>query len=48
MLGGNSLLRGWRSTGYRCPNRGGIQGQVKWGPGQPDLVGGKPAQGREL
>jgi len=27
---------------------GGIQGQVGWGPGQPDLVCGNPAHGRGL
>ncbi|MEQ5253619.1 hypothetical protein, partial [Escherichia coli] len=25
---------------------GGAQGQVGWGPGQPELVGGSPAHGR--
>ena len=29
-----------------CPIPGGAQGQVGWGPGQPDLVGGSPAHGR--
>ena len=24
---------------------GGAQGQVEWGPGQPELVGGSPAHG---
>ena len=24
------------------------QGQVEWGPGQPDVVGGQPAHGRGL
>ena len=28
-----------------CPISGGIQGQVGWGPGQPELVGGSPAHG---
>jgi len=27
---------------YGSTVRGGIQGQVGWGPGQPDLVNGKP------
>ena len=37
-----------RSCG--CPIPGGIQGQDGWGPGQPDLVGGKQtvAGGLEL
>jgi len=43
-LGGNSSLRGWRGTGAGCTERlripGHIQGQVGWGPGQPDPVGG--------
>ena len=30
----------------QCPNPGGTQGQVGWGPGQPELVGGSPAHGR--
>ena len=25
-----------------------VQGQVGWGPGQPELVGGSPAHGREM
>ena len=29
-----------------CPIPGGAQGQVGWGPGQPELVGGSPAHGR--
>jgi len=33
------MVRHWnrmpRQVG--CPNSGGIQGQVGWGPGQPDL-----------
>lgn len=31
-----------------CPMCGGVQSQVGWGPGQPDLVGGSPAYGRGL
>ncbi len=30
-----------RSCGYSIT--GGVQGQLGWGPGQPDLVGGNPA-----
>jgi len=30
----------------RCPIPGGTQGQVGWGPGQPELVGSSPAHGR--
>ena len=29
-----------------CPIPAGTQGQVGWGPGQSELVGGSPAQGR--
>jgi len=29
-----------------CPIPAGTQGQVGWGPGQPELVGGSPAHGR--
>ena len=29
-----------------APFLGGIQGQVGWGPGQPELVGGSPTHGR--
>ena len=35
-----------RSCG--CPVPGGAQGQAGWGPGKPELVGGKPAHGRGL
>ena len=35
-----------RSCG--CPIPGDIQGQVGWGPGQPDLVVGNAVQGRGL
>jgi len=44
MLGGNSLLRGWRGPGTAaqrscgCPNPEGTQGQAGWGLGQPKLV----------
>jgi len=27
--------------GCGCPVPGGVQGQVGWGPGQPDLVNGE-------
>jgi len=33
-----------RSCG--CPIPGGAQGQVGWGPGQPELVRGSPAHGK--
>ena len=53
MQGINSLLRvvrlaqaAWGSCG--CPIRGGVQGKVGWGPGQPDLVGGVANRGLEL
>jgi len=32
----------------RCPIPGGIQDQVGWGPGQPDLLGGNTAHSREF
>ena len=42
MSGGKCSLRGRRGTGTGCPEKlwqhGGVQGQVGWGPGQPDLV----------
>ena len=34
----------WRSCG--CPIPGGIQGQVGWGPGKPELVADNPARDR--
>ena len=43
------VVRHWNRLpreGYPIP--GGIQGQVGWGPGQPELVGGSSAHGREL
>jgi len=54
MLVRNSLLRGqWgsgtaaqRSCGCSIP--GGVQGQVGWGPGQPELVGGNSSHSRGL
>jgi len=35
-----------RSCG--CPITGGTQGQVGWGPGQPELLGGSSPRGREI
>lgn len=29
-----------------CPIPAGTRGQVGWGPGQPELVGGSPAHGQ--
>ena len=37
---------GWENLW--CPIPGSAQGQVAWGPGQPDLVGGSPAHGMGL
>jgi len=34
-----------RSCGCSVPR---VQGQVGWGPGQPELLGGNPDCGREL
>jgi len=31
-----------------CPVPGGTQGQVAWGSGHPELVGGSPANGMGL
>jgi len=38
-------LRYWHSCPEKlwCPIPGGTQGQVGWGPGQSELVGGSPA-----
>jgi len=32
----------------RCPIPGGAQGQVEWGPAQPELVDDSPAHSRGL
>jgi len=51
MLGRNSLLRGWCGPGTgssrrcECPIPQSVQGQVRWDPGQPDLVVGNSAHG---
>ena len=34
--------------GCGCPVPGGVQGQVRWGPGQPELVGSSPAHRRRV
>ena len=41
-------VRRWHSCPEKlwCPIPVGAQGQVGWGPGQPELVGGSPAHGR--
>ena len=38
----------WHSSPEKlwCPIPGGAQGQVGWGPGQPELVGGSPLHSR--
>ena len=42
-------VRHWHSCpDSGCPIPGGIQSQVGWGPGQPQLVGSGPAHGRGL
>jgi len=33
---------------FELPTLVGVESQVGWGPGQPDLVGGSPAHGRGL
>ena len=44
---GSELIR--HLQGYcGCPIPGSVQSQVGGGPGQPDLAGGSPAQGRRL
>ena len=42
------VVRPWRSCPEKlwCPIPGGVQGQVGYSPGQPELVGGSLAQGR--
>jgi len=48
-IGGNSeAVRCWHSCPEKlwCPTPGVAQGQVGWGPGQPELVGGSPAHSR--
>ena len=44
------VVRPWHSCpeSCGCPISGGIQGQVGWGPGQPELLGGSPANSRGL
>ena len=40
------LVKEWSTDTSGCPIPGGAQGQVGWGPGQPELVGGnKPTAG---
>ena len=41
------VVRCWHSCPEKlwCPIPGGAQGQVGWGPGQPELVGGSPVHG---
>ena len=41
-------VRPWHSCPEKlwCPIPGDAQGQVGWGPGQPELVWGSPAHGR--
>ena len=43
-------VRRWHSCPekLRCPIPGGAQGQLGWGPGWPELVGGSPAHGGGL
>ena len=44
------MVRSWHCCPERCgcPIPGDIQGQVGWGLGQPELVGGSPDHGRQL
>ena len=45
--GGEALAQAAQRS-CECPIPGGIQGQVGWGPGQPELVGGSPARGKRV
>jgi len=36
----------WPKGSCGCHIHGGVQGQVGWGPGQPDLMVGNPAHSR--
>ena len=40
---GGEALEQVAQRSFGCPILGAVQGQVGWGPGQPDLVGGIPA-----
>mgnify|MGYP001864531359 CR=1 FL=1 len=48
MLQAGERLEHVDQRGCGCPILGGIQGQVGWGPGQPELLGGSTANGRGL
>ena len=39
---GDEVLERVAQRGCGCLTPAGVQGQVGWGPGQPDLVGGSP------
>jgi len=45
-MGDEAAQTAQRSCG--CPILGDAQDQTGWGPGQPELVGGSLAHGREL
>lgn len=47
MEGGEAVAQA-AQRGCECPTSSGGQGQVGWGPGQPELVAGKPAHSRGL
>ena len=44
------VVRRWHCCSEKlwCPISGGTEGQVGWGPGQPELVEGSPAHGMGL
>ena len=42
------MLEQTARRGCGCPIPGGTQGQVGWGPGQPELVGCSPDHSRGL
>ena len=49
MLERNSIQSGKAHIAQRscgCPISGGIQDQVGWDPGQPDMMSGDPARGK--
>jgi len=48
IISGGGVLEQVAQRRCGCPISGGIQGQVGWDPGQPDLVAGNPDHGRGM
>ena len=48
LVEGDASLEQTAQRSCGCPIPGRVQGQVGWDPGQPDLAGDVPAQGRGL